>query len=43
MEAVNDGHVPEPGLIVVDVAAADDLAVRAGNAPGVLTELSLTF
>ncbi|WP_254399468.1 DUF6207 family protein [Streptomyces sp. AC602_WCS936] len=24
MEAVNDVHVSEPGLVVVDVAAADD-------------------
>ncbi|WP_446044696.1 DUF6207 family protein [Streptomyces olivaceus] len=29
MEAITDVHVSEPGLVVVDIAAADDETVRA--------------
>ncbi|MER6442200.1 DUF6207 family protein [Streptomyces sp. NPDC001185] len=32
MEAINEVHVPEPGLVVVDVAAADDRTAFAFQA-----------
>jgi hypothetical protein len=32
MEAINDVHVSEPGLVVVDVAAADDETAVAFHA-----------
>ncbi|MCZ9351313.1 DUF6207 family protein [Streptomyces mutabilis] len=32
MEAINDVHVSEPGLVVVDVAAADDETAFAFHA-----------
>ncbi|MFI2415779.1 DUF6207 family protein [Streptomyces sp. NPDC018947] len=32
MEAINDAHVSEPGLVVVDVAAADDETAFAFHA-----------